>query len=217
MARKEKNIHYIYKTTCVITGRWYVGMHSTNNLDDGYMGSGKRLRYSIRKHGKENHVKEILGFFETRELLIEAEKQAITPEMIADKNCMNLKEGGYGGGGIWSERHKKVFTDAGKQNLIKTKEKREISLAKIRVTKEYRENMSKSLIEYFDVNEGNFKNKRHSEETKQLISEKRKGTGTGETNSQYGTCWITKDGINKKIKKEELDTYLNDGWIKGRK
>ena len=52
--RKVKNIHYIYKTTCNITGRWYVGMHSTSNENDGYMGSGKRLRYSIRKYGKEN-------------------------------------------------------------------------------------------------------------------------------------------------------------------
>ena len=49
------------------------------------------------------------------------------------------------------------------------------------------------------------------------MSEIRKGTGTGETNSQYGTCWVTKDGSNKKIKKEDLETYLNEGWCKGRK
>jgi hypothetical protein len=217
MARKEKTIHYLYKTTCLITNRYYIGMHSTSNLDDGYMGSGKRLRYSIRKHGKENHIKEILEFFENRDLLIEAEKKAITPEMITDKNCMNLKEGGYGGGGIWSENHKKVFTDAGKQNLIKTKEQREISLAKVRKNKKYREEMSESLVNFFKTNEGNFKNKTHSDETKKLISEKRKGTGVGETNSQFGTCWITKDGVNKKIKKESLEPYLKEGWLKGRK
>ena len=39
----------------------------------------------------------------------------------------------------------------------------------------------------------------------------------GEKNSQYGTCWITKDGTNKKIKKEELSLYESEGWIKGRK
>ena len=48
------------------------------------------------------------------------------------------------------------------------------------------------------------------------MSECRKGTGIGEANSQHGTCWITKEGINKKIKKETLDTYLNEGWVKGR-
>ena len=49
------------------------------------------------------------------------------------------------------------------------------------------------------------------------MSQSRKGTGLGEKNSQFGTLWITKDGLNKKIKKEELENYLNDGWIKGRK
>ena len=39
----------------------------------------------------------------------------------------------------------------------------------------------------------------------------------GEKNSQYGTCWVMKDNENKKIKKEELDTYIQMGWIKGRK
>ena len=44
----------------------------------------------------------------------------------------------------------------------------------------------------------------------------RKGTGIGDKNSQFGTCWITKEGENKKIKKEQFEDYLNDGWIKGR-
>ena len=38
----------------------------------------------------------------------------------------------------------------------------------------------------------------------------------GEKNSQYGTCWIYKDGENKKIKKDELELYIQDGWTKGR-
>ena len=39
----------------------------------------------------------------------------------------------------------------------------------------------------------------------------------GERNSQYGTFWVSKDGLTKKIKKEFLDAYLKDGWIRGRK
>ena len=60
MARTQKKCHYIYKTTCSITNRFYIGMHSTDNIDDNYLGSGKRLWNSINYHGKENHKKEIL-------------------------------------------------------------------------------------------------------------------------------------------------------------
>lgn len=60
-------------------------------------------------------------------------------------------------------------------------------------------------------------NKTHSEESKKKMSESSKGIGKGSNNSQYGTCWITKNDNNKKIKKENLEIYLNDGWIKGRK
>lgn len=38
----------------------------------------------------------------------------------------------------------------------------------------------------------------------------------GNKNSQYGTCWINDGKTNHKIKKEELDEYLLNGWNKGR-
>ncbi len=216
MARKKANIHYLYKITCNVTGRWYIGMHSTSNLDDGYMGSGKRLRYSIRKHGLGNHIKEILEFFETRELLVEAEKKAITPEMITDKNCMNLAEGGCGGhgsrflskeqlskGGVLSgELHKKRLIDDDEYSLKH----------KLKCSDNFKKLINSGKIKPF-----NWKGYSHSEESKKLMSKQKKGTGLGETNSQYGTCWITKDGVNKKIKKEEFETYLKQGWLKGRK
>ena len=49
------------------------------------------------------------------------------------------------------------------------------------------------------------------------MSEVKKGKYDGEKNPSFGTCWITKDGNNKKIKKEDLETYVNEGWVKGRK
>jgi len=64
---------------------------------------------------------------------------------------------------------------------------------------------------YYDWN-----GKKHSDETKKKMSEDKKGTGMGESNSQYGTCWITRNGENKKINKELLDIYIIDEWIKGR-
>lgn len=72
MARKEKKFHYIYKTTCSVTNRYYIGIHSTDNLDDNYLGSGKILWFSLNYHGKENHTKEILKYCDTREVFIKA-------------------------------------------------------------------------------------------------------------------------------------------------
>jgi group I intron endonuclease len=212
MARKEKTIHYLYKTTCNVNGRYYVGMHSTNNLEDGYMGSGRRLRASMRKYGIENFSTEILEFFETRELLIEAEIKAITPEMITDKNCMNLMGGGTGGF-ISDEQQRHRSICANKAKCEKLKNDNEFRLI-------HSEKAYKNLKKYIDSgnhNHNTFEGKTHTDESKQLMSEKKKGLGVGETNSQFGTCWITKDDINKKIKKEDLEVYLNDGWLKGRK
>jgi len=61
-----------------------------------------------------------------------------------------------------------------------------------------------------------WKDRKHTEETKNKMSKKAKER-IGDKNSQFGTCWITKDNENKKIKKEELDQYINNGWTKGRK
>ena len=37
----------------MLNGKYYVGKHSTNNLNDGYIGSCDRLRKSVKKYGKE--------------------------------------------------------------------------------------------------------------------------------------------------------------------
>lgn len=211
MGRQKSNIHYIYKTTCLITGRYYIGMHSTTNIDDGYLGSGKRLRYSIRKYGKENHQKEILEMLPTRELLILREIEIVTKELMFDKKCMNLKEGGTGG---WLnyETQLKCSKAGGKAygEKVKTdKNYRELALKKL---KKALEKISELGINYTNKR---FEGKNHSDNTKKILSEKAKKR-IGSKSSQYGTCWITKDGSNKKIKKDILNDFLIQGWILGR-
>lgn len=212
MGRKKSNIHYIYKTTCNVTGKWYVGMHSTSNEDDGYMGSGKILRYSIRKHGKDNHTKEILEYCDSRELLVLREIEIVNKELIGDGLCMNLKEGGFGGGGFTPEQQK--------LNAIKSNERQKI----LREDPEWVKNKSEkqSLGNKKTYEDGrrekkyfhDWNGKKHSEESKQKMC---KSKNVGENNSQYGTCWITKGGENKKIKKDDLDNWVDEGWVKGRK
>jgi hypothetical protein len=88
--------HFIYRTTCLVTGKFYIGMHSGDE-GDAYLGSGHVLRASIRKHGRANHVREILEFCPDRETLSRREAAVVTEQLIADELCMNLVPGGIGG------------------------------------------------------------------------------------------------------------------------
>lgn len=63
--------HIIYKITNIKTGKIYAGYHQTNDINDGYIGSGKSIKKAIEKYGIESFKKEILKIFKTKE---EAEK-----------------------------------------------------------------------------------------------------------------------------------------------
>lgn len=96
MAIKDK-VHFTYRTTCTATGRYYVGLHSTTNPTDGYLGSGTQITYSIKKYGKEAHRLEALQYFKDRAALKLGEKALITEELLLDPMCMNIAPGGGGG------------------------------------------------------------------------------------------------------------------------
>lgn len=209
MSNKIK-YHFLYKTTNLINGKYYYGMHSTFKLDDGYLGSGKRLRYSIRKYGKENFYLEILNFYNSREELISAEIELITEDLLNDNLCINLKKGGLGGS---TPEHIKILSIAGNSKLKELRMNDEFKYNWLN-----KKNKFKTGINNHNYGKSNnyFLNKKHSDETKQKIGNTNSIKQKGENNSQFGTCWITKDNENKKIKKELLEIYLNDGWIKGR-
>ena len=208
MARKEKRYHYLYKTTNILTKRYYYGMHSTNNLDDGYLGSGKRLRYSINKYGKENHQQEIIKFCPDRSSLINKEKELITLNEIAKVDCINLMIGGKGGF-VSLEATKRGYKAlkikyGDKYNDKRSEWSRMGGTARI---KKHGSPFSETKNRY------DWDRKKHKSKTKLKIGKSNKGKGIGENNSQYGTCWITNKIKNKKIHKGDL---ISDGWKLGR-
>ena len=121
---------------------------------------------------------------------------------------MNLKPGGFGG--LVNETHGiNLKKGASKWSKAQWENKEYRS----KITEVLRNNMIKNhrlgKIKY-----DTFTGKTHSEETKRKIGEANSLKQKGESNSQFGTCWITNGIDNKKIKKTEK---LPKGWSLGRK
>lgn len=202
--------HIIYKTTNLLNGRFYIGMHSTKNPDDGYLGSGKRLKAEVKKHGRENFKREILEILPTRNALEEREAQIVTKELRTDPLCLNLKNGGEGGGKIWSEDHRRKLT-ASTKKMLKERSFEEKSAIALKIAAKRKLN---GTVYHLKTN--------HragiplSEEAKKSISLGMIGKQSNEKNSQFGTCWVTDKIKPIKIKKEQLQEYLSLGYSKGR-
>lgn len=121
--------HYLYKTIRS-DGAFYFGVHSTENLDDGYLGSGTRLLASIRKHGKSAHAKHIIKMHDTRELADLHEQQLVIRDLLKDPLCLNLTTGGKHG----SHEH-----------LLSTKQKMSAATKGVKKSEEHRRKISEAL------------------------------------------------------------------------
>lgn len=205
--------HFLYKTTNLLNNKYYIGVHSTYNLDDGYLGSGYMLKRSIKKYGKENFKIEVLEFFENRNELVEAEKHMVTESLISEMMCMNLKPGGRGGfNEYWAKRGSELGVEA-----LKEKRKDEEWVKMLSESMSLALKMAWLNGKFKKENpQFTFSGKLHTVETKQKIGNANSLQQHGIKNSQYGTCWIYNDSLkeNRKIKKTE---EIPQGWLSGRK
>jgi hypothetical protein len=207
---KKKKYHFLYKITCRITNNYYIGVHSTSNLEDGYLGSGKIIKLSIKKHGKENHIIEILKFFDTSKEKYLAEKDYLTEEILSDVKCMNISYGGLGG--IQNKAHYEKFmlsATKGFKEKLKDPEYRKKFTEKSYFYKLHKEGKALNWSKTY-----NWTGKNHKPETIEKMKLSKINHGLGESNSQFGTMWITNGTENKKIK---ADQVIPINWYKGRK
>ena len=215
--KENKRFHFTYKTTNLINGRYYLGMHSTNRIDDGYLGSGKRLYYELNKYGRDNFKFEILEQFESREQLVQAEISLITEQDLKNSNCLNLKQGGSGGWSNEVREKAKIAAKSYMEDKWTMPEYRE-KMIKVRydpvISKIRNEKTSETLKQHFENTPGTFKGRKHKPETIQKMKESHKQAGIGTSNSQFGKCWITDETENRKIYKGDL---IPEGWKLGRK
>lgn len=138
--------HIVYKTTNLINGKIYIGKHSTQDLDDGYLGSGRLLLKAVAKHGKENFSREILHTCSSEEEAFSKERELVTEELVNSRSTYNMTVGGNGFGvGESNPNFGNKMPEEHKKKLIKSGEEHPMY------------------------------GKHHSDETKKLISEKMKG------------------------------------------
>ncbi len=190
--------YYIYLTTNLINGKKYIGKHY-GELDDDYLGSGNLIKLAINKYGKKNFKKEILFISSSEQENSQKEKEFIKAfNAVKDKNFYNIHEGGDGGNTTagWTKEQKQLHSQkmskkyTGSNNprygvhlteetKNKIKNNRNTDYMK---TKEYREKMS---IAVSGERNGMY-GKKHTEYSKQLMSQNSKGKNIGEKNGMYG-------------------------------
>lgn len=189
MGKKNgKRFHFLYKTTNTLNGKYYYGVHSTYNLKDGYLGSGKILTRAVEKYGKEHFKNEILEYFETREELLKKEKEVVNEQLINDPLCMNLMLGGIGGA-----------TMTGRKQSKETVEKRVKHLRGIKRTKKTKEKISKSVSKTLIGNKRAIGSKgwvgrKHNETSKKLMQKNnplRKEVGLYDENHNLLSVFIS--------------------------
>lgn len=108
---------YVYQTICEVNGKSYVGIHKTDNLNDGYIGCGvygnrnaKRnllFHKAVRKYGYASFRKYILSFYDTYEEAKDEERFIVNERWVKDKRNYNTAIGGYGNTIGWMDEDKK--------------------------------------------------------------------------------------------------------------
>ena len=99
----------VYKTTCIINNKIYIGVHKTKNPDvfDGYIGNGISTRnttniyhpkfpfhLAVKKYGIENFKRETIAVFNTEEEAYLLESKLVTPEFVNRDDTYNYALGG---------------------------------------------------------------------------------------------------------------------------
>lgn len=100
MKRYSKKHNVVYQITNLVNGKVYIGAHATNDLADGYMGSGVLIQKAIDKYGNVNFKKEILFEFTNVEDMYAKERELVDSCFIKRLDTYNVVLGGWGGGGV---------------------------------------------------------------------------------------------------------------------
>jgi hypothetical protein len=211
----------VYRTTNKVNGKYYIGVHKTKNPMDDYLGSGKHLLRAIAKYGEENFVKEILLSGHSPEAAFALEFELVEKHR-GDSECDNMRQGGSGGfdyiNRVGLNGNNFVTEDAVKRRVESHRKKFDTNpeyrqrviehINRIRKLKspEKQEQARLKAVEAW-------KGSHHTSENRKKFSE----LSTGQRNNNFGARWINKNGQVQKVKAEELQHWLDSGWVRGKK
>lgn len=91
-----------------------------------------------------------------------------------------------------------------------------VNLSEQKITLTDPAKISAGLKAYFAANGSHWQGRKHRQESKEKIGLANSVHQQGSGNSQFGTCWVSRENIEKKIKILDLDSYIKNGWRRGR-
>lgn len=190
--------HYLYKITNLTNGKIYIGIHSTDNLDDGYFGSGRALKQSISKHGRENFKKEILEYFNSSEELSRREQEIVNEEFVKSQKTYNLNVGGFG-----SFSYINSLPNQG-HRLGQQQEASNIAANKLKYDQDHRNKFCEKMRK---------SNRKRVEEGTMHWQQ------PNYVNPALSRKWISNDTDQRSmyIELSNLENFLEQGWYLGRK
>lgn len=219
----NKKYYLVYKTTNLVNGKIYIGKHETDNLDDGYLGSGKILRKAIEKYGEQNFKREILFECSTREEMNAKEAELVNEEFLKRDDIYNIKLGGDGG---WDYINSTGINNSGNNAGKGGRKNAQLLHENVEYREKCKTRISSGLKrtwkehpEIFKNRKNGFLGKRHTEESKKKMREmyRQFHYQSGERNNQFGTKCMYNENLRKTkhVKPEDIQMYLDEGWKLG--
>jgi len=132
-------IYTVYKTTNLVNGKIYVGVHKTKNPNDSYLGSGNQIKRAIEKYGADSFSKEILFEYADKDLAYAKEAEIVNEEFLLRDDVYNLCHGGKAFKGMLGKTH----TEEHKQYL------RELSTGKLH-TQDAKDKMRQNASKHWE-------------------------------------------------------------------
>lgn len=172
--------HYLYKTTNLVTERFYIGIHKSKEpLDKYYYGSGVELNDDIQEIGKEWFSVEPLQYFTNRTECENMERKIVNKYFVETNQTYNLRGGGSGSSYFTEEFKKRMSKKKRGSNAYwygkSLNEEHRKKISESKKGKPCSEETKEKISSTNKGRKGYWTGKQHYEETKKKMSEAKKG------------------------------------------